>query len=233
MELEDREKDLLQFLSATAKSAAFVVPGLGQAIAGWDAYNRSRHDRNVQKVLEYLQDKVDDIEQFFKEEWLLSEDGQKFANKVIDSSLDAQIEDKQELFINALIHGVNEKELDLLEKLKFVDMLRHLSRSALMVLAEMDSMFISQVRGPNRNPDPIAAFPQVSAESIAEKLSGKYNPYLVTAAVRELESQGLFSSTGQWIKNPTGGYRAGGGFATELCYTDFAARFAEFIREPS
>lgn len=190
MDLTDRENDLLQALSGTVKSALSAVPGLGQAIAGWDSYQRSRLDRNVKKVLEHLQNKIDDIETFFQEEWLQSEEGQQFAWKVFDASFDSQLEDKQELFVNALIQGVNKIDLDQLEKLKFIDMLRHLSRSSLMVLAEMDNMFLDQVRGPGRAPDPISSFPQVNAELIAEKLSDKYDPYLVTAAVRELESQG-------------------------------------------
>lgn len=233
MELTDREKDLFQALSATTKSALSIVPGLAQAIAGWDAYHRSRFDRNVKKVLEHLQKKIDDIELFFQKEWLRSEDGQQFMWKVLDASLDAQLEDKQELFVNALIHGANKMDLEHLEKLKFIDMLRHLSRSALMVLAEMDNIFMNQVRGPGRNPDPISSFPQIDPETIADKLSGKYAPYLVTAAVRELESQGLFSRTGEWHKNQNGTYTVGQSFTTELCYTDFSARFAEFIKNPN
>jgi len=233
MELNDRENDLFQALIATTKSAVSVIPGLGQAIAGWDAYHQSQFNRNVKKILEHLNDKIDNFELFFQEEWLLSDEGQQFTNKVIDASLDAQLEDKQELFVNALIHGVSNKDLEHLEKLKFIDMLRQLSRSSLMVLAEMDNMFINQVRGSGRNPDSISALPQINAELIAEKLSSQYDPYLITAAVRELESQGLFSRTGEWIKRPDGTYKAGAGFATELCYTDFAARFAEFIKEPS
>lgn len=232
MELKDREENSLQALLAVIKSTASVVPGLAQAIAGWDAYHRSQFDRKTKKVLEFLKNKIDDIELLFQEDWLQTDEGIQFINKVIDASLDTQLEDKQELFVNALIHGIRKSDLEYLEKLKFIDMLRNLSRSALMILAEMDNMFINQVRGLGRNPDSISPFPQVNSESIAEKLSNKYNPYLVTAAVRELESQGLFSRTGEWLKSPDGSFKAGGGFATELCYTDFSARFAEFIKDP-
>ena len=54
MELNDRENDLFQALIATTKSAVSVIPGLGQAIAGWDAYHQSRFNRNVKKILEHL-----------------------------------------------------------------------------------------------------------------------------------------------------------------------------------
>lgn len=232
MKLTDNENNLLQALTGTTKSALSIVPGIAQAIAGWDSYQQSRFNRNVEKVLVHLQNKIDDIETFFHDDWLQTEDGQQFSWKVFDASLDSQMEEKQELFVNALIQGVVKKDLNQLEKLKFIDILRSLSLSALVILSEMDNMFINQVRGPGRNPDPISFFPQVNAESIAEKLSTKYEPFLVVSAVRELESQGLFSKAAEWAKCNTGALMVSKGYDTELCYTDFTARFAEFIRAP-
>ena len=55
------------------------------------------------------------------------------------------MEDKQELFINALINGVRDKETSNLEKLKFIDILRHLSLASLMILADMHSIFKNKV----------------------------------------------------------------------------------------
>ena len=229
MDLTDREKDLLQSLSATAKSALSFVPGLSQALAGYDAYKKSNFERNLKNLIACLQDKVADLSSFFSKEWLQTDEGQQFARKVFDSAFDAQLEDKQELFVNALINGVNNDAMPSLEKLKFIDMLRHLSRMSLFVLAEMHSMFISQVRGPGRNPDPLQSFPLIDSSRISENLSSKFDPYLVTASISEMESQGLFSRTGEWKKRPDGSYIPGSGFATELCYTDFTARFVEFI----
>ncbi len=54
----DREKDLGNALGATAKSALSIIPGVGQAIAGYDAYRQSAHNRNVEKVLGYLTQKM-------------------------------------------------------------------------------------------------------------------------------------------------------------------------------
>lgn len=229
MDLTDREKDLLQSLSATAKSALSFVPGLSQALAGYDAYKKSNFERNIKNLIVCLQDKVADLSSFFSKEWLQTDEGQQFARKVFDSAFDAQLEDKQELFVNALINGVNNDAMPSLEKLKFIDMLRHLSRMSLFVLAEMHSMFISQVRGPGRNTDPLQSFPLIDSTRISENLSSKFDPYLVTASISEMESQGLFSRTGEWKKRPDGSYIPGSGFATELCYTDFTARFVEFI----
>ncbi len=186
-------------------------------------------DRSLKKALYYLNEKVEDLSEFFNAEWLNTDEGQQFTWKVLDSALDAQLEDKQELFINALINGVNNKQLDKLEKLKFVDMLRHMSLASLMVLAEMHKLFINNVRGPNRLTDPLVSFPQVNADNIAEELSDKFHPYLVNSGVNEMIGQGLFSNTGDWQKDHTGKFRQAGGFLKELCYTNFAANFVEFI----
>ena len=178
MNLTDREKDLLSALKGTTKSALSLVPGLGQAIAGYDSYHQSQFERNLLKVINYLQDKVQDLEALFSSEWLKTEEGQQFSWKVFDSAFDSQLEDKQELFVNALINGVNETDIQYLEKLKFVDMLRHLSRFSLVVLADMHEMFMSQVRGSGRRVSPTTAFPLVDPEGIATKLSHKYEPYM-------------------------------------------------------
>ena len=231
MELTEREDDLMAGLSAAAKSALSLVPGLGQAISGWDAYNRSVFDRNIRKVIALLSERIDNLENFFQDEYLHTEEGQQFARKVFDAAFDAQLEDKQELFINALVNGIKSNKTTELEKLKFVDILRHLSRASLIILAEMHTMLIAQVRGSGRQPDPICSYPLVDPSSIAENLSEKYDPYLVTSSISEMESQGLFSRTGEWRKDPVSGrHMPGGGFATEMCYTDFAARFVEFIK---
>lgn len=223
-----RQEDWLKALSATAKSTLSVVPGLAQAIAGWDAYHRSRFDRNVRAVIKLLEVKLENVESFFRDEWLQSEEGSQFAWKVFDSAFDSQLEDKRELFVNALIQGVQQKDTPHLEKLKFIDMLRNLSRASLTVLAEMHAMFHSSVRGPGRPPQ-LSPYPHVDATAIAQKLSDRYDPYLVSSAVYELESHGLFSKNGQWTRQPSGQYSPQGGFATEMCYTDFAARFVEFV----
>ncbi len=229
MDLTNREKDSIQALSGVVKSALSGIPVLGQAIAGWDADQRSKFDRHLNTLLQHLVSKVDDLEGLFSSKWLRTDDGEQFAWKVFGAAFDAQLSDKQELFVNALIHGIENEEIEQLEKLKFIDMLRQLSRASLMILAEMHQMFSDQVRGPGRSPDPTTALPQVDAGTIAEALSDKYDPYLVTAAVAELESQGLFSRTGEWNKDASGRFKPGAGFSTELCYTDFAARFVEFV----
>lgn len=229
MELTDREKDSLEALSGTAKSALSLVPGLGQAIAGWDAYKRSAFERNLNKIISYLQNKVDDMGSFSSDEWIQSEEGQQFARKVFDSAFDSQMEDKQELFINALISGVRDKDISNLEKLKFVDVLRHLSLSSLMILSDMHLLFKDKTKRPGRSDPALSGSPLVDPNKIAEELSHKYHPYLVNASIYEMESQGLFSNIHEWRKTTDGKYASGTYFNDALSYTDFTYRFIEFI----
>lgn len=229
MKLTDREKDLSEALSGTAKSALSLIPGLGQAIAGWDAYKRSSFDRNLKKTISYLADKVDDLGSFFSDDWIKSEDGQQFARKIFNSAFDAQMEDKQELFINAIVNGVRDKETSTLEKLKFVDILRHLSLASLMILADMHQMFKSKIKGRGRPETLIEGSPLVDPSKIAQELSDKYHPYLINASIYEMESQGLFSNIHEWRKGTNGKYISGTYFNDALSYTDFTFRFVEFI----
>ena len=159
-------------------------------------------------------------------------DGQKFLRKVLACALDSQMEEKRELFINALVQGSCTTDLSQLEKLKFVDLLRRLSKAALMALADMHPRFEKIVWRRGKTVDPKVASPTVNAVTLAWEFQDKYkDPYLVIAAISEMESEGVFSRTGasgdQLMEAPTAG-----GFSTDLYYTDFSARFVEFISKP-
>jgi len=229
MKLNERESDLFQALIGTSKSAASLFPVLGQAIAGYDSYKRSIFERNLEKALKHLHEKVEDIQAFFEDDWYKSEEGKLFGNKVLDAALDAQLEDKQELFINTLINGPRCQSSNQLEKLKFVDILRHMSRASLMVLADIHNLLVQQVRRENQQNDELEAFPLISVQNLTNELSDKYHPYLINSAIKEMEGQGLFSNFGSWKKDGSGKYRSAGGFESDICYTEFAAKFVEFI----
>ena len=205
------------------------ILGVGGVIAGYEAYKQGKFNRQVCNFLAYLEQKVEDIGSLFSADWLQTQDGQQFVRKVIDSALDAQMEDKQELFVNALINGIQNAEISQLEKLKFVDILRHLSRAALMVLADMHKMFKHKVRGPGRTPQGNPPYPCVEPSAIATSLAGKYDPYLVVACIHEMESEGLFSNIAQWREDEPGSGIVPQGFDEGLSYNHFTAKFVEFV----
>jgi len=219
-QLTDRERDFLQALSGTSKSTLSLIPGLGQAIAGWDAYNRSSFERNLKKIITHLQNKVENLESLLSAEWIKSEEGQQFSRKVFDCAFDTQLEDKQELFINVLINGIIDKGLSYLEKLKFTDILRNLSLPAIMVLADIHKLIQDDHSPSVFNPD-----------TIAETLGSKYDPHLVEASIDELRSQGVFSDVEGYDKGKNGEYHAKSRYGDRLCYTKFTLRLVTFITE--
>ena len=91
-------KDLKRVAYGVVKSSASKVPGLGEAIAGWDAYKKSLFERNVDKVFHLLQEKVDSLEDFSRHEWIRTPEGEQFVRKVFDASFDEQLQDKQDFF---------------------------------------------------------------------------------------------------------------------------------------
>lgn len=227
-----KKKDLIAAAVGVAKSAAGLIPGVEQAIAGYDEYQRHSHERNTASLIKTLQQRVRDPAALLSSDWLKTEDGKQFCWKVLSSALDRQVEEKQELFANAMIHGIENTQLTQLEKLKFIDMLRHLSKGSLVVLAKLHAMFATQVRRPGRAVDRIAALPMVDPTQIAQRLSAEMDPYLVTAAIAELTGEGLFSNVSEWHRMADGTFSAGQYVQQGLLYTDFAAKFAEFISAP-
>jgi len=221
--------DYLEGLSGATKHALARIPFIGEILNAYETFSRSKFDREVRQFLKYIDNKVEDINALFSEAWLKTDEGQQFAWKVVDSALDTQMEDKQELFVNALINGIRKPKVSQLEKLKFIDILRHLSRASLMVLADMHNMFKDKVRGPGRKPKGNPPYPVVDPSDIARKLASKYNPYLVMACIHEMVSEGLFSNIAEWSENKPGSGIVSQGFADALSYNHFTAKFVEFI----
>ncbi len=213
----------------SAKALASRVPVIGEMIAGFDSYKSAQFERETKDFLQHLDTAILQVGTKFDASWFATADGEKFARKVLDCAIDAQLSDKKELFVKALLNGALSPEMELIEKLKFVDILRHLSRAALMVLSDMHQLLAPEARGPGRTPPTNKPYPHVDPKRIAESLSAKYDPYAVESALCEMQGQGLFSSTAEWTLQPSGSYRSGGGFSDALAYTDFTCRFVEFI----
>ena len=127
------------------------------------------------------------------------------------------------------MNGVRDKDTSALEKLKFVDILRHLSLASLMILSDMHLIFKDRVKRPGKSDAALSGSSLVDPNKIAEELSPKYRPYLVNASIYEMESQGLFSNIQEWRKTTDGKYVSGTYFNNALSYTDFTFRFVEFI----
>ena len=246
MKLRGREKDCLEALSGTTKSALSLIPGLGQAIAGWDAYKRSCFERNVTEVITQLKDKVATFDTLISGDWIHTVDGQRFARKVFDCAFDTQIEDKQELFVNGLINGIMDEGLSYLEKLKFIDILRSLSLSAVMILADLHRLIEADLNMENKGQRYVNCKIAREIESTSEMPNGvssvvfdpeeavkllgtKYDPHLVQASLDELKSQGVLSDVAGWFRGKGGEVHSRSRYGDRLCYTELTIKFITFI----
>lgn len=208
------------------KAGLKMVPGLGVAIAGYEGYKQEEFNISLEKMLAYLNDKVDDPATLFNSEWLKTEEGELFSRKVVSCTLDAQLRDKQELFVNVLINGVNSKSMTQYERLKFADILRQLSRPAIDILAEMHKLY-----GPG-GPKRVNDFPSIQKQVVTDELMEKFEPYLVESAIDEMRSLGLFGNR-NWQKSGDGKWHGPTSYAEPaIAYTDFTVRFVQFIQEP-
>lgn len=231
LNLSDRERHTLEALKAVAKTAAAHIPGVGEGIAGLDAYQRSKYELYVHNFLMTLHDRVGDLQAFFSDAWLRTADGQLYARKVFACTVNAELEDKHQLFVNALVSGIQEKELPFPQKLKFVDMLRQLSYDALLVLAEMHKRYGKGAYLPGK-PDPGIPPPPLTTDQVIDQLKDTFHPYRIESAMAEMGALGLFSRYDAWRDHGDGslrslrsvGSKSEGGF-----YTEFTVRFVEFI----
>lgn len=231
---KDKLEDFKEAARAVAKGAVDLVtgiPGIGVAIDGYEAYRRSQHERNTHALIDLLRARIDGVGARFDPHWFKTMEGQEFCNKALASALDSQLAEKQEFFANAIVHAASDKDLGRIERLKFLDMLRGLSMPTLMVLSEIDQKYSRMLPVPGQPRDPSIPVAVINDMQVAQELSHKYDPFVVTAALNELRAQGLFSNVTEWHKMANGGLTAGIHVGRGDCYTPFSARFVAFISE--
>jgi len=100
-----------------------------------------------------------------------------------------------------------------------------------MVLADMHPMFEPMVSRPGRAVGPSTPSPTINPVMLAFEFRDRYTePYLMTAAISEMEGEGVLSRAGasgeQLMQAPSLA-----GFSTEHYYTNFSAKFVEFISD--
>lgn len=230
----EEQQHRLEAVEGGIRALVSRVPGLGELIAGWDAYNRSRFELYVRNFLASLQEQVDDLKQLLSDEWLKTAEGQRFTRKVVDAALDAQLEEKHQLFANSFVNGIQNKALSEVEKSLFVDILRKLSLNALLVLGEMHNLFAKDVVPSTGSASRTTGDPGISTRHLVQELNGSFHPYQIESALEELKSMGLFSIYSAWRYDAHDKkFREDSQFSPgsgSVFYTEFTARFAAFIR---
>jgi hypothetical protein len=196
-----------------AKEALSHIPFLGDLIEGVKSYKEKLDEQQRQAFVDALAARVDDLET--NREWYATAEGQEFVRKVVATALNSEHADKANLLANALANGPSLVP-DQAQRMKFVELIRQLSKPALELLAVAVS---------NSSSDGV-----VHTGELAVML--KWAPELADACARELGSAGALSSVRAWYLN--GEYYSREEWVDQggLTVTKLTKAFAAFISAP-
>ena len=183
------------------------IPPFNSLITGIQEYQAKMAELERESLFYDLDLKVHKLEKQLDDigEWYSSTEGQEFYKKTVASILNWEYSDKREFFINAMLNApfLQASQMD---RLKYVELLRSLSKPALTILANTHGF---QPKANVELEDP------KFVNFMANK-TGIHSD-TVRACVTELHSAGVFSQPypGKWAT-----------------LGPFARKFIEFIREP-
>ena len=197
---------------------AKLIPGLGTLIEGVRAYQNKIEELQREEFIKAFDDRLKKREGRFSRDWdwYKTDEARQVIKKIIASALNAEYADKIDYFANAIFNVANDYEP--VERLKFIEILRNISKPALIVLKAEKRL--QDRRGPHHSP-------QVLNEQIIKETG--LNPYLVDACVNELYALGVFSSTISYTSDGTKSESFSDGV---VAYTDFSEKFVSFIEDP-
>jgi len=203
--IEVSKKDALIAAADGATIATIKrIPVLGELIEGIQKYEENIAEQQRRIFLEVLRDRVDDLETYFTDPWYSTSEAQEFMKKTVASALNAEYTDKVKFFVNMLANA--KQDLEQMERLKFVELIRQLSKPALKVLA-LAAQLSGTIVG-------LKDIKQIKGNAVSKlNLDG----LLVDSCIDELFSVGVLSQ--QHLKA-----RAG--------YTAFTQRFVDFLKNP-
>lgn len=197
----------------TAKELLSQIPLVGALIEGVKSYKEDIEEQQREEFVQALVARVEKVEA--GSQWFQTDEGQEFVKKVVATALNAEYADKVNYLANALANGPQVPEDAL--RLKFVELVRQLSKSALYLLAAAVE---------NTSDTGI-----VYSGALASKLGWK--PQLADACVRELGAAGVFSSVKEWYWESQGEYYQPSLYSDkgQLLVTDLTRWFAAFISD--
>lgn len=212
----DKKRAFIKGAGEGALEAIKLVPGISILIEGVRSYQENIEEQQRKQFMKLLLERITVLENATSIEWYCTAEGEEIVKKIIASALNAEYSDKIEYFANGLVNCAGDFEQ--VERLKFIETLRHISKPALYILAKESELH--QKRGKTFSP-------QVLVEELIRE--SDMQPHLVEACVKELESFGIFSSTIRFTKD---GKQAEGFSTGALAYTEFTDRFINFIKSP-
>lgn len=197
--------------------ATKLVPGLGILIEGVRAYQNKIEEEQREEFIKALVERLEKCEGRVSNDWYKTDEATQVIKKIVASAMNAEYIDKIDYFANAILNAAN--EYDQVERLKFIEILRNISKPALIVLEAEKRL--QDKRGPRHSS-------QVLNDQIIKET--KLDPYLVETCVNELYALGVFSSTTGYTSDGRKTEYFSDGVAA---YTDFTKRFVSFIEDPT
>jgi hypothetical protein len=155
-----------------------------------NAYRESMEQQQLKDFQERVNAKLDQIEA--NSQWYASPEGTEFVKKVVATGLNVEYCDKIDFFTNAIVNGPNLGN-DQAKRLKFVELIRSLSRSALQVLITLVN---PSFRSHGNSPEALAG---AAATALG------WDPALVLACIHELAALGVMSSVSTWREGDLSG----------------------------
>jgi hypothetical protein len=168
------------------------------------------------QFLHAMSDRLAALERAVSRDWYRTDTGKRVCRKILATALNGEYADKTEYLANAFLNAHTVAEEATL--LKFVEILRGISKPALVVLAAQEQLV--------RSSSPIG-----SSQIHVRNLVGhtRLPARTVESCVRELYSIGVFSSVLRMeIDGSSGSYLPEGTPA----YTPFSQKFLDFVKDP-
>jgi hypothetical protein len=209
----DQKEALVESAKTTALAMIKRVPVLGELLEGLEKYKDTLEEQQRELFLDLLCERVGELEKL-QSDYFKSDEISKIVRKIVSSALNSEYIDKTEFFRNALLNC--DQKIDNAEKLKFVEILRHASRPALLVLAKEKELH--SARGPD--------YSQEVLQNELIKNMPRFDPHLIESCINELYSLGVFSSTLDF--HPDGGRKNHFNKGT-AAYTKLTDRFINFV----
>lgn len=179
------------------------IPPLKYLVAGLNGYeDYFIREQRVNLITEILQ-RIDALEDALESPWYQTSEGEEILKKTIASALNAEYAEKIEFFANITINGP--QDIEQLEKLKFIDMVRQLSKASLRVLA-VAVMIHNSAHG-------LHQIGQLIGTAASD--TGLRDRDSVKACINELIAVGLLQQNGSHVSA-----------------SDFTVRFVNFIKDP-
>ena len=206
-----RKKDVKnEVIDAVIIETVKQIPGASILIAGIEKYKETIEENQRIKLIDSISERLSILEQR-NNEWYSTADGREFVQKLIATALNAEYIDKVEYFRNMLFNGIS-TEIEQIEKLKFIEMVAHLSKAALIVLSVTQEIF--KQMGPRSSR-------QIDGQSSINKViqTTDFSMDLVLSCYNELYAEGVFNSNQ---------------FSTGVsAYTELTERFISFLSDPN